>query len=160
MYELFRAYAEYNRAVNEQICSHIRSMDEAKVRAEHATYYKSILTTLLHPLRSDIRWLDRLVPGAGEQFAKVDVDNLTTAEYLRIRPQVDAEIIRVVEAKKAADFGATIRVQCGPTRTVEGPLWKLVLQWFNHQTHHRGQVSVLLDLEGVDNDYSGMLDKI
>jgi uncharacterized damage-inducible protein DinB len=43
---------------------------------------------------------------------------------------------------------------------MEGTLWKILLQWFNHQTHHRGQISVLLDMLGVDNDYSSMLGRI
>ena len=43
---------------------------------------------------------------------------------------------------------------------VEGLLWKILLQWFNHQTHHRGQISVLLDMIDVKNDYSSMMNRI
>jgi uncharacterized damage-inducible protein DinB len=43
---------------------------------------------------------------------------------------------------------------------MERPLWQLLMQWFNHHTHHRGQVSVQLDALGIENDYSGLLDKI
>jgi uncharacterized damage-inducible protein DinB len=40
------------------------------------------------------------------------------------------------------------------------PLWQLLMQWFNHQTHHRGQASVQLDELGVENDFSGLQDRI
>ena len=38
--------------------------------------------------------------------------------------------------------------QCGKTRTV--PKWVLVTHMFNHQTHHRGQVTTLLSQMGLD----------
>ncbi len=34
------------------------------------------------------------------------------------------------------------------------------LHLFNHQTHHRGQISVLLDQLGVENDYSNLISKV
>ncbi len=43
---------------------------------------------------------------------------------------------------------------------VEKEVWKILLQWFNHQTHHRGQISVLLDMIGENNDYSSLLARI
>jgi uncharacterized damage-inducible protein DinB len=39
-------------------------------------------------------------------------------------------------------------------------LWKLLLHWFNHGVHHRGAISGQLDMLGVENDYSGLLQKI
>jgi uncharacterized damage-inducible protein DinB len=32
-------------------------------------------------------------------------------------------------------------------------LWHI----FNHQTHHRGMISLYLDMMGIDNDFSGLL---
>jgi uncharacterized damage-inducible protein DinB len=32
----------------------------------------------------------------------------------------------------------------------------LVLHVFNHQTHHRGQMSLYLDILGKKNDFSGI----
>lgn len=43
---------------------------------------------------------------------------------------------------------------------IEKELWKTLLHLFNHQTHHRGQVSVLLDLIGIDHDYSSLVSRI
>lgn len=38
-------------------------------------------------------------------------------------------------------------------------VWLVFLHLFNHQTHNRGQIALILDQIGVDNDYSGILDK-
>jgi len=32
-----------------------------------------------------------------------------------------------------------------------------ILHLFNHQTHHRGMISLYLDMLGIDNDFSGLL---
>jgi len=32
-----------------------------------------------------------------------------------------------------------------------------ILHMFNHQTHHRGMISIYLDMMKIDNDFSGLL---
>jgi len=159
MYDLFRALAAYNRSTNAAIMSLMRSADEGKLTREHPTYYKSVLRTLLHLLRSDIRWLQRFSVPLGSAQANLDFEGMGVQEYLRRRVEVDEEMVRLIDGMKARDFSEVIRVEFGKGM-IERPLWQLLLQWFTHHTHHRGQVSVQLDLEGVDNDYSGLLDKI
>ena len=44
--------------------------------------------------------------------------------------------------------------------SLEKEFWKTLLHWFNHQTHHRGQISVLLDLVGVDHDYLSLVTRV
>ena len=39
---------------------------------------------------------------------------------------------------------------------IRRPLWQALLQLFNHQTHHRGQVSQILDSLKIDHDFSGI----
>jgi uncharacterized damage-inducible protein DinB len=36
----------------------------------------------------------------------------------------------------------------------------MLLTIFNHQTHHRGGISVMLDMADVKNDFSGTLARI
>jgi len=38
---------------------------------------------------------------------------------------------------------------------LERPYWNLVFHILNHGTHHRGEISALLDQGGVANDFSG-----
>jgi uncharacterized damage-inducible protein DinB len=42
----------------------------------------------------------------------------------------------------------------------EKEMWKVLMQMFNHATHHRGQISGLLDMLGIDNDYSAIFPRI
>ncbi|HUV07668.1 MAG TPA: DinB family protein, partial [Spirochaetia bacterium] len=34
--------------------------------------------------------------------------------------------------------------------------WQVLLHVFNHQTHHRGQISQILDSHGVEHDFSNL----
>lgn len=31
------------------------------------------------------------------------------------------------------------------------------MHFFNHQTHHRGQIAAVLDAAGIENDYSNLI---
>jgi len=35
-------------------------------------------------------------------------------------------------------------------------IWQGLLHLFNHQTHHRGQISQILDAQKIEHDYSGI----
>ena len=40
---------------------------------------------------------------------------------------------------------------------LEREAWKALVHFFDHQTHHRGQVSCVLDELKVENNYSNMI---
>ena len=40
---------------------------------------------------------------------------------------------------------------------VEKVFWKAIIHFFNHQTHHRGQIAEMLDILQIENDYSNMV---
>jgi uncharacterized damage-inducible protein DinB len=92
---------------------------------------------------------------------KVDVSLVAAhlSDFADLRERIDAEMVETVAAVPPEAFPQNFEIEFGPKR-IERPLWQLLMQWFNHHTHHRGQVSVQLDAVGVDNDYSGVLDKI
>ena len=64
---------------------------------------------------------------------------------------MDARIVRwaahLTEATLASELGYTSIVNPAPRRM---PMWLAVAHFFNHQTHHRGQVTTLLMQRGID----------
>lgn len=39
---------------------------------------------------------------------------------------------------------------------IEKIFWITIIHIFNHQTHHRGEISAMLDILNIKNDYSGI----
>jgi len=136
-------------------------------------YYPSIFETLLHIFIGDLNWLKRFRGGLKESKAlsnskliSLEEKNLRKefeSNYKKLfqyRKQVDDVIVQFVNEMDENKLNLAIRYKNYKGEDVEKELWKTLLHWFNHQTHHRGQVSVLLDLIGIDHDYSSLLTRI
>ena len=83
----------------------------------------------------------------------------TLSEYNTVRIEVDNIIERAVNALPPDKYSTEIT-----TETKRGKItyiiWRTLLLMFNHHTHHRGGVSVLLDQLNVKNDFSSLLWKV
>ena len=172
MKEVFAAYARYNRKANEIAFGLLSRLGPEGLRRETKAVYPTLPQTLGHTLKSDLKWLDRLsayrpspLPhdaaapystGDAIDPGKVAADFRGFAE---LRSRVDEAIVAVVDAIPEEAFGRSLGIAWG-AGSIERVLWQLLLQWFNHQTHHRGQASAQLDELGLAHAFSGMLDKI
>jgi uncharacterized damage-inducible protein DinB len=172
MKEVFVAFSRYNQRTNAIIFAHLAGMSADQLASPIKAYYPTIVDSVLHVLKSDLKWLGRLssfrespVPkdalapylkGDGADLGLVTKDLRSFAE---LRRRVDAAIVELLEAMPEEAFAGDFEIEFGPGR-IKRPLWQLLMQWFNHHTHHRGQVSIQLDALGIDNDFSLVLDKI
>ena len=68
--------------------------------------------------------------------------------------KVDSKLLEVIE--RIDDFNTIARLEF-PQITFEKPLSQLILAIINHATHHRGELSAMLEILGVENDFAGML---
>ena len=147
----FQLMAEYNRWMNRKLYAVCAEIPDDKRKADMGAFFKSIHGTLNHLLWADRIWLRRFT---GEPFevGTMGEDVCTDFETLRAERDKLDEFI-VVWAKNlpsewlAGPFEFT-SVQDNKTRC--GPAWVFVTQIFNHQTHHRGQVTTLLKQLGFD----------
>jgi uncharacterized damage-inducible protein DinB len=170
--ELFVAFGRYNRKANSIIYSSLEGMSVEQLGHPIKAFYPTIVDTAFHVVRSDLKWLSRL-----SSFRESAIPKEAAAAYMRggeleaglvigslgafaeLRRRIDAEIIELIAAIPQEAFAREFEIEFGPGR-IRRPLWELLSQWFNHQTHHRGQVSIQLDELGIENDFSGLLDKI
>lgn len=173
MKDIYRAFAVYNSEVNRDIINLLKTADKRDVVKRFKTYFPSIYENLLHLLATDINWFKRFRDVFGEsavyrQNSCLSGDfNALIKEFehdltalFACRLEVDRSIMDFIGERSETDFSSVIRYKNYRNENVEKELWKILLQWFNHQTHHRGQVSVLLDMIGIENDYSSLLTRI
>ena len=148
--------AQYNRWQNRSIFASADTVSEAQRREDSGVFFGSLHTTLAHVLWADRVWMNRFAStpatsmddNQGRGAAYADWEKLKTD-----RAEFDDVIVdwagKTTQAWLTADFTWS---NVAGTRTSTQPAWRLVTHFFNHQTHHRGQVHALLTHFGVTPD--------
>jgi uncharacterized damage-inducible protein DinB len=173
MKNLFQGLAQYNRSVNQSVLQLLEPLKKDQVMMKTKAFYPSIFETLLHILVADLNWLRRYRDAFkeirvlnGSKLLSLEEKTLRTefeSDYKKLfqyRKQVDELISQFVNELAENQLNSTVRYKNYKGEEIEKESWKTLLHWFNHQTHHRGQVSVLLDLIGIDHDYSSLITRI
>lgn len=142
--------ARYNRWMNRNLFSVCADIPDADRRKDMGAFFKSIHKTLDHIFYGDKAWMNRFV---GKPVG-VDIGQELHADFASLskaRQRMDNSIIEWADELDSewlqADFEYTSNVD-GKTRVL--PAWILVTHMFNHQTHHRGQVTTLIKQLGHD----------
>jgi uncharacterized damage-inducible protein DinB len=145
MKTLFQMLAAYNAWANERLYDAAARVPEAEYRQDRGAFFGSLHGTLNHLMLGDRIWMHRFT-GEGDEPKELDAILYEDfAELRRARRTEDARIEEYVAALTDAALAGTIRYRS--TRSpaeIEQLLAPLLLHFFNHQTHHRGQAHCLL----------------
>lgn len=137
-------------------------MSEAELAADKGAFFGSILGTLNHIAVADTIWLHRFAQHRATFTAFVDLPAIpkptslrdvisTDLESLReYRSRLDNMIVAWVAELKAEHLAFDLMYTNMAGATSSKNFGYLLLHFFNHQTHHRGQVSTLLFQASVD----------
>ncbi len=149
--EYCQTMAAYNAWMNRSVYAAAAQLPDAERKADRQAFFGSIHATLNHLLWGDRVWLPRFngrtypVGGIGVNLYE-DFEELSAA-----RVAMDAEIGAWAAQLRDDDLAGPLRWYSGVARRdMERPRWLCVVQMFNHQTHHRGQVTTLLKQAGID----------
>jgi uncharacterized damage-inducible protein DinB len=155
--ESARVMARYNRWMNDKIYAVAEQLTDEERKRDRGAFFGSIHRTLNHLLLADRVWLGRFTgavlregemgPGGIRALDQELYEDF--GELRRERATTDDEIDAFVATLTDETLAADLRFQ---RRGVvnELPLWHAVAHLFNHQTHHRGQVTTLLMQAGHD----------
>jgi uncharacterized damage-inducible protein DinB len=154
--EYCQALGRYNRWMNESLYATCATLSEEERKRDRGAFFKSIHATLNHLLLADRVWMGRLTSAAlaegeiGPGIRTLDQELHADFDELRAsRAEMDEVIHRFATELTLERLAATVRFfRMGVVN--ELPTWWAVGQMFNHQTHHRGQVTTLLMQAGRD----------
>lgn len=154
--EAARAFARYNRWMNTKVYDAASRLTDEERKRDRSAFFRSIHGVLNHILLGDRVWLGRFlgrVPPAGfmaEGIKSLDQElESDFAELRRQRDVTDGELETFVNSLTAEALKSELHfVRRG--EKASAPMWWVVTQVFNHQTHHRGQVTTLLFQAGQD----------
>jgi uncharacterized damage-inducible protein DinB len=143
--------AQYNEWMNSRMYALCASLSDTELHRDRGTFFKSIYATLNHIAYGDLAFLSRFT-GIPSIVPEPGADLFSTFSLLRAeRVALDKRILSWSESLTPAWLAEPLTYKSkidGKTRTV--PKWALVTHMFNHQTHHRGQVTTLLSQMGLD----------
>jgi len=140
----FRAMARYNRLANERLYAACGRLPDAERRRDRGAFFKSIHGTLNHIMVGDRIWLGRF---AGQEMASTGLDAILYDDYPALSAARIAEDERIERFAAGLDDGflaGTTAYRNNEGRDMCDPNAPLVAHFFNHQTHHRGQVHAML----------------
>ncbi len=160
--EQYRAFSRYNTWMNDKVYHAARSLSDEQRKQDLGAFFKSIHGTLNHLLLADRIWMGRFT-GNKEAFASRDtsgnviaVTNLSQELYedfdelTQERRRTDEALEAFIEELDLAKLGEEFRYQNLRGDPQSHVLWWALSHVFNHQTHHRGQVTALMTRLGVD----------
>jgi uncharacterized damage-inducible protein DinB len=173
MKTIFQALARYNRNVNLEIIGILEGMPAEKLAEKTKAYFPTINDAAGHILLSDMGILKRFKPSFADSKA-LNSSPLMAADtavikkeieadikkYFQYRKEIDAMIMEFTEELTDEKLNNVMKFTNHKGEAVESVAWKYLITVFNHQTHHRGGISVMLDMAGVKNDFSGTLSRI
>ncbi|HYQ43028.1 MAG TPA: DinB family protein [Polyangiaceae bacterium] len=155
--EWLGALARYNVWMNGKVYTAAATLSDEERKRDRGAFFKSVHGTLNHLLLTDRVWLSRFkgtpIP---DGFMGPDgirsLDQELYADFDELRRQrtvTDEELSAWVSTLTQEQLtGPLVFVRRG--HRLEVPLWGTVAHVFNHQTHHRGQVTTLLAQQGCD----------
>ena len=150
MLEQLGALARYNRWMNDKLFAAAGELSDEERKRDLGAFFRSIHGTLNHLLLADRIWLARFGVSEVPAFASMGDELFADfGELRRERVETDGTISAFVAELTEDRLAAPITYPRGQ-RKLEHPLWFAVLHLFNHQTHHRGQVTTLMTQLGRD----------
>lgn len=166
----FRVMAHYNTWANDRLYALAAALTEEERQRNLGAFFQSIHGTLNHLLVGDRAWLGRFSTSTPYQFQTLqtatclfdyDLRQILYADFAELRQEraeTDRAIANWIEELEPDLLSARMQY-CNASRQIERDhsLWFGLTHFFNHQTHHRSQVTTLLHQLGKDYGVTDLL---
>lgn len=143
--------ARYNRWQNESLYAASDGLSDDARRMDRGSFFESIHATLSHVLWADQLWMSRLAGWeAPDGPSRAEPLYADWKDLKARRARADARFIEWADGVSQSDIDGDLEwysgtLKCGMT----SPRALCLMQVFNHQTHHRGQVHAMLTAAGA-----------
>ncbi len=166
---LFSLLAEYNESMNTKLYAAAGQLSVDQLNEDRGAFFGSLIGTMNHIVAGDTIWLQRFAAHSAAYRALEPVLAMPTPAGLTAlfstdlatlsahRSRLDG-IIRAWAAQLSdSDLQHVFHYKSTKGLPFQKRFASVVLHFFNHQTHHRGQVSTLLSQAGIDIGVTDLL---
>lgn len=143
-------YARYNCLANAKLYEACAGLSDEERRRDLGAFFRSVHGTLNHLLLGDRIWMTRFEGGS---HPSTGLDAVLFEEFAALRHArvaMDRRIEAFFTNLPAGFLEQTLRYVNNAGVDSEDPVEVILPHFFNHQTHHRGQVHTLLSQLGRD----------
>jgi uncharacterized damage-inducible protein DinB len=164
-------YAKYNQAGNKTIYGLLGKLSNDEREKDRGSYYGSLSGLVRHLIGGTMFFLGMFKAALGSNAAAVRAISaveslprppegpLSEAQWKELEAvldKADAAYAGMAEALSAADLSLPVKIEWYGGNPASVPLSFMLSQLVVHNTHHRGQISQILDSLKIGNDYSGI----
>ena len=161
--------ADYNRWMNKRMYEAACNLPEEETKRDRGAFFGSIFQTLNHIAVADTIWLHRFSQHPDASPLREDLVAFPQPDSLRQelasslydlrqhRDRLDEVILGWSSALTPEQLASPLVYRNMAGQSFSRQYVYLVQHFFNHQTHHRGQVSTLLFQAGVDIGVTDLL---
>ncbi|WP_170760539.1 DinB family protein [Ruegeria lacuscaerulensis] len=146
-----REMARYSQWQNKQLSEFLKALTPEELTRERGAFFGSILGTANHLLWGDWIWMSRFDNGEGPGGGIPESTSLCAGldEWLPLRETVDTRILGWADTL-GDDLltGSFTWYSAAKLADVTLPYAQCIVHFFNHQTHHRGQLHKMLTETG------------
>ena len=163
--------AEYNRKANRMLISifrDIQKINESDLYKETRSYFKSLINSFTHIIKTDIYFFSILRKYSSKKIiANEEILTYLNDNFLFNKP-IDANLDTLFDTRKKLDdiiidiinsiddYNVIIKIDFADDM-LKKPIYNIIMHELNHNTHHRGEISAMLDMMGYINDYSNLI---
>ena len=158
-------WAKYNKTVNEKMGAVIKTLSPEEWDKNLGGYFNSVRGLCSHLYICDFNWLKRFsklrdfavfkeAMFSRELFSFSEVLFGDMKEYFEKRPVLDEKILAFVNELGDGDLNKLLKYSDSHGNAYERIYGGLIMHSFNHDSHHRGMISLCLEMLGKENDFS------
>ena len=170
MKEFFVMFAQYNKDADKTIYGILSKLSNEEREKERGSYYKTLSGLFTHVLFGT-KYFAGMFQGAlaGKSAAVKALEGVAALEIPQgavsedawkklgaAQEALDDALINMARALDEGDLKLPVKIEWYGGKPAEVPLSFMLSQIMAHGTHHRGQISQILDELGIDNNYSGI----
>lgn len=148
----------------------ITTLNSHQWNNEFEGYFNSIKSLCNHIYICDFNWLKRFsnlrqyeyiknkIFDSDLQFGTIVLQEIDS--YIKNRRALDEIIIQFINEITHSDLVQYLTYTDSHNKKYKRLFGGLIIHFFNHQTHHRGTISIYLENLKIKNDYSNISDML
>lgn len=155
-----RTMARYNRWQNRSLYGAADGLGAEARRADRGAFFRSIEGTLNHLLWADRMWMSRFSDIPKPPVGIADSPRLVEdwGQLKAERAALDEIIITWADGVEEEWLAGELTWRPSSMNIdMRKPLWLVLTHFFNHQTHHRGQVHAMLTAAGAKPEETDLI---